>query len=773
MRPHLEDAPAAGRWADDAEPFAWAALISGAAIVYGLALGQVCAGVLRGAPPESGALLTPTAIALPYLVTWFQRSLRRSSRLPPRAIAAVAALQVVPFLLVEPDPAIVAPALLLLLQGHLLLHASDPRLAAASIVLGPLFVLAGMAIAPGRIWVVGFPVSVVSALVATLFLNLRENRRWFLRRARSGPTTAALVESWSRRPRAWRPGALRTGAYGVLVGALVLVLVPFLYLPLLLLPQPELTARAASAGEVDPEPTTRDTSTGRARTDAQRAFQQIFPGEVRLGGGVSPLVHEIVMEVTPVPREPGGRPANRGPLYLRGMVLDTVLERGVALAGATEPRLLADADDGTVDGWTELRPDPGGLDTFELDVRQQPIRVGDGSRCVLFGPRPLLAVSLPFVDHDPDGLLVRPDTAEDWINYRIRVAESPVVPGRADRSVDARFLQLPRASRDLERIGMLARDLARGAGDDRERVARVLAFFKREFRYSLETTDFPGLRGVVDFLDRRKGHCTYYATASMLLLRSLGVPARIATGFLASDWRDDHYVVTTANGHAWIEVAFEGAGWIPFDPTPAESRLAALAALDAGADGGLAALAGELYLDLERWISTGDERHMEDFAGALLRVPRALWTSVERSPWWWLALPLLSMLVYAWRRRREPTGAAAEAAPEARGPEADLYRRLLRALEGCGFPRAPAETPREFARLVAAAGPRELAPVVPWTERFYRARFGAEPMGEEERGALRRFVDTVRRTGPGEGPPGSAPGEGDAKARGAGEPDGC
>ena len=189
----------------------------------------------------------------------------------------------------------------------------------------------------------------------------------------------------------------------------------------------------------------------------------------------------------------------------------------------------------------------GTIHSYDWTVPDDPsaaVRVRDGSWTVLFGPHPLLGVSLPAVRYDPDGLLVEPEGAADWLSYRIRVGERPPVPTRARRDADGRYLQLPRDSRELEALRDLAGEIARGAVDDRERVARVLSYFHANFEYSLKSTEFPGLRGVVDFLSRRSGHCTYYASAATLLLRSLDIPTRIATGFLASDWEDERYVVT-------------------------------------------------------------------------------------------------------------------------------------------------------------------------------------------------------------------------------------
>lgn len=66
------------------------------------------------------------------------------------------------------------------------------------------------------------------------------------------------------------------------------------------------------------------------------------------------------------------------------------------------------------------------------------------------------------------------------------------------------------------------------------------------------------------FLRIREGYCEYYATTMILMLRSEGIPARLAVGYL---WPNEGSVVTSSAAHAWAEVYFPGYGWVPFDPT--------------------------------------------------------------------------------------------------------------------------------------------------------------------------------------------------------------
>ncbi len=74
---------------------------------------------------------------------------------------------------------------------------------------------------------------------------------------------------------------------------------------------------------------------------------------------------------------------------------------------------------------------------------------------------------------------------------------------------------------------------------------------------------------LVSFATRTKaGYCQHYAGAMAVMLRLLGVPARVAVGFTSGTYEDGGWVVTDHEAHAWVEVWFAGQGWIPFDPTP-------------------------------------------------------------------------------------------------------------------------------------------------------------------------------------------------------------
>ena len=85
-----------------------------------------------------------------------------------------------------------------------------------------------------------------------------------------------------------------------------------------------------------------------------------------------------------------------------------------------------------------------------------------------------------------------------------------------------------------------------------------------------------GTPALVDFITgHRRGYCQHFAGSMALMLRFLGIPARVAVGFTSGRYDDGTWVVTDHEAHAWVEAWFDGYGWLPFDPTPGRGRFAA------------------------------------------------------------------------------------------------------------------------------------------------------------------------------------------------------
>jgi transglutaminase superfamily protein/transglutaminase TgpA-like protein len=94
------------------------------------------------------------------------------------------------------------------------------------------------------------------------------------------------------------------------------------------------------------------------------------------------------------------------------------------------------------------------------------------------------------------------------------------------------------------------------------------------FTYDESPPATGGLPPLAHFVtEGKRGYCQHFAGAMALMLRFLGIPARVAGGFTSGKREGDTWVVTDHNAHAWVEAWFPGYGWLAFDPTPGRGSL--------------------------------------------------------------------------------------------------------------------------------------------------------------------------------------------------------
>jgi protein-glutamine gamma-glutamyltransferase len=221
-------------------------------------------------------------------------------------------------------------------------------------------------------------------------------------------------------------------------------------------------------------------------------------------------------------------------------------------------------------------------------------------------------------------------------------------------------------------IGPLVDRWVAGADTPRARIAAIQARLEQDYTYSLHYERRDDADPVVQFLlESRLGHCEYFASAGALSARYAGVPARVVTGFRATETSPfgGHRIVRSRDAHAWVEVYLDG-GWELLDPSPQNS-------LEAGPT--RAFLSGALD-DLARaWSQYGPQVVI----GILLVI--------------FVGLQIRTLA----RRRKAPVVAPEEGWVE--GPP-DWLRPLLDQLAEAELVRGAAESVEGFAQRVRAGG---------------------------------------------------------------------
>jgi len=134
--------------------------------------------------------------------------------------------------------------------------------------------------------------------------------------------------------------------------------------------------------------------------------------------------------------------------------------------------------------------------------------------------------------------------------------------------------ELTRVPEDLPAVvGDLAREVTAEARTPYEQAAALQQWYRRDggFEYSLDSVpERVGVDELETFLDQRVGYCQQFAASMAVMARTLGIPARVAVGFLTPEQlTDDTYRYSAFDLHSWPELYFPGSGWVRFDPTPA------------------------------------------------------------------------------------------------------------------------------------------------------------------------------------------------------------
>ncbi|MHC1784040.1 MAG: transglutaminase family protein [Anaerolineaceae bacterium] len=141
--------------------------------------------------------------------------------------------------------------------------------------------------------------------------------------------------------------------------------------------------------------------------------------------------------------------------------------------------------------------------------------------------------------------------------------------------VQARYLQLPAGL--TQRTRDLAAQITAGMNTPYDKADAITAWLRKEITYENTIPNPPVDREVMDWFlfDHKAGYCNFYATAEVVLLRSLGIPSRLAAGYAQGnqDPETGLFQVLRKDSHAWPEVYFPGVGWVEFEPTTSQPEL--------------------------------------------------------------------------------------------------------------------------------------------------------------------------------------------------------
>ena len=478
---------------------------------------------------------------------------------------------------------------------------------------------------------------------------------------------------------------------------------------------------------------------------------------------------QIVMRVE-LPDQPT---ASRERVYLRGLAFDQYNGRSWS-SSTRQRRSLGQVTDGTF----VIRSGDRNLVNLSEPLRQDILLEALDTSVLFAAPfAELLSGEFPGAQLDSMTGLHLPYPSTSRMRYSVVSREYRILPSEENSPVAEyqaairdRYLQLPH---DSDRIAELARSVTARAASSYEKTTAVLQHLLSNYAYSLQADTATSTRPIDEFLFTRKsGYCEHYATAMVLMLRTIGIPSRLVTGFLATEWNEfgNYYTVRQRDAHAWVEVYYPQSGWITMDPTPsnpvvpAPSFLVALQRFSESMrlywDRVFIRYSGRDQLALIHSLREGSDSARDAIgqwtSGLGAATARFVETWVERVQtmhqsivWTLMVIAMISvgyvifLISDRWRY-----GRSAER-PMARSQQqiVQMYKKMLELAARRGIRITPSTTPTELSRLVGERWADAGSTVSSLTTLYCRGRFGIGSLSSEELlqavddlGALKRLT---------------------------------
>ena len=226
--------------------------------------------------------------------------------------------------------------------------------------------------------------------------------------------------------------------------------------------------------------------------------------------------------------------------------------------------------------------------------RRQPVKITVNTRASFSSAKRLLTAGEPLASGRPSNILIGPGYSSIGLapvkrlnvgeNYQTVGAESSVSISSLQNSrwvfpeaIKASYTQVPEDS--YNSIRKLAETITNGANTPYEATRRVEDYLRSNYLFSLSTAKINPRSDVVEvfLFDTRQGHFDHFASAMVILLRVIEIPARITVGFVLDNSSFNsaakNFELSDKQAWAWPQVYFENLGWIDFNPTPSRDLI--------------------------------------------------------------------------------------------------------------------------------------------------------------------------------------------------------
>lgn len=329
--------------------------------------------------------------------------------------------------------------------------------------------------------------------------------------------------------------------------------------------------------------------------------------------------------------------------------------------------------------------------------------------------------------------------------------------------ITERYLSLPDSI--TPRTRQLAADITQGIETPYDKAVAITEYLRKNIEY-VETIEdeLPRNQDLMDWFlfDYQKGFCNYYATAEVILLRSIGIPARWAVGYAEGERTNNEneanrgnrfsagsIIVRQRDAHAWPEVYFPDIGWVEFEPTAAQPNILRLPGVSGGGLSG-SPMTDEpdleiLLREMEEEMALFRQQRQAIEAAELSNEPN---TTAIRLLSWAASLVVVGLvLFFAWRNRKkikliplpilieraylrlgiEPPSIIKQwASIAALPPLFKAYQEINKALNRLGRKPADTQTPAERAATLTEIIPESRKPAQELVHEYEKEIFGSQ-----------------------------------------------
>jgi len=389
-------------------------------------------------------------------------------------------------------------------------------------------------------------------------------------------------------------------------------------------------------------------------------------------------------------------------------------------AGSKFQKIQSDSNKTT---WN-FYPEP---DKWKLITVMSPLRKGRGILTLPNGTYRISGLPVSNMEQSNTGA-VKVENGPGFVNYKVRFSPKTFL----DQPPDEKDLTIPK--RERRAITGIVEKLKLKSTSQKEILQSINAFFENNFKYSLVlTTKGSGTTPLAEFLlQSRTGHCEYFATAAVLLLRASGIPARYISGYAVHEFSpmEQKFVVRARHAHAWARV-YLGGVWQDFDPTPSS------------------------------WVA------IEEDAASIWEPLHAIWSFFtfkfsewrwqERKKglaryWVWLVIPLMLIIVRRlyvkkWVKQVKIEPEERDPAEQKIGIDSKFYEIEKRLIE-LGFSRYPYETFSSWIRRIEKIESSEVStdPLHSILVLHYRYRYDPHGISPAEKSILESGVSSWMET---------------------------